>query len=294
MKAVHSLWTGTTGFTLPRALAMLFSMSSAYLNDWFPDTELVTDMRGLEIAQRLGWQYKSCVLALEKFCPKGLEHVWCLGKYRAHEIQTEPHFHSDLDLVLMSRFKARIEGARVAAQSIDPPGFYQGKTQQAMLHMAGIPDYTVAHNTGILLFNDLDLCQKYISLARKALYTVGRKVSNGTQVCVCIEQAAFSYCMKMLGARVEEICILPIPGMMELPGDMSTPFAHFWGRSKKDAAWLTKAEAIFSRSFPEAYSRFNRGWPVLQKANRIPTGKSIFVSNEDGPYSYLAPYCGNA
>lgn len=289
MIAVQSLWTGTTKFVLTRKLAMLFSASAAYLNDWYPHTELVTDMCGLEIAERLGWNYTSFSTALDTFCPKELRHVWCLGKIFASSIQSKSHVHVDLDLFLMGRFKARIEGARVAAHSKDPPGFYRMPRQREMLAMAGIPDYVTPHNTGILLWNDLELRDAYVKAATDALHKVGKSVECGTSVTVCIEQAAFSNLMRERGVKVEEICLLPIPGMIQ-PEDMPTPFVHFWGRSKRNDGWMQRAEELFAENYPAQYAAFKRGFAILEKAGRIPT-ISHFDQNEvayyyGGEYSY--------
>lgn len=281
MIALQSLWTGTNGFALTRENALLFSASAACLSDWYPRTELVTDMLGLEIAERLGWSYTTYSTALDNFCPPELRHVWCLGKIHASSIQTKSHVHIDLDILIMGRFKARIEGARTAAQSKDPPGFYKLPAQQAMLALAGIPSYVTPHNTGILLWNDLGLRDKYVSDATKALDLVGRKVACGTSVTVCIEQACYSNVMREEGVKIEEICLMPVAGMVQSPDDMQGSFVHLWGRSKRNAVFIAKVEARFAKDFPAQYAAFVKGYPLLQSAGRVNT-----IPPPEPPVSY--------
>lgn len=290
MIAVQSLWTGTKDFVLTRELALLFSASVAYLNDWWPHTELVTDMRGLEIAERLGWQHTTHATALDNLCPPDLAHVWFLGKLVASSIQSKSHFHVDLDLILMGRFRAKVEGARVAAHSKDPPGFYKIENQQEMLDLAGIPRHVTPHNTGIFLFNDLALRDAYVTAAWKAAEKVGLVYPDGTAVTVCIEQAMFSHVMREAGVKVEEVCKLPVPGMLT-KDDMSTPFIHFWGRSKHSKEMLSKLEDNFAKNYPEAYGRFQRGWTLLKKAGRVPTKKPSSIKSKrkkNGPTTHHA------
>lgn len=259
---VFSLWTDTLNFRITRGQAMLFSASIAYGKQAFPDTELVTDIKGLEIADRLGWDCTSYSLALEKFCPKGAEHVWMLGKIQAQAVQTQPHVHVDLDLLLFKPLPKRLSRASVIAQSKDHPKSYHDQFVRKVIDHCELTPHVVPVNTGLVGWNDLAFCQEYCEEAMRLSAHAGRQFKHGGVVSIVCEQLLLAHMARERRVKIETA--IPLPTHVAPPDMQDVQFAHFWGDSKKDGSpFLQRVEERFQRDHPEAYKRFCTGWSLL-------------------------------
>lgn len=260
MIGVQSLWTQPPNFKLTRSLALLFSASVAYAGRALGDIELVTDVKGLRIADRLRWEFTTFVQTLEKFAPREHWHMWSLGKIKALSIQRRPCVHIDLDLCLLEPFPERVLAARVAAQSKDCPGYYWQNSIADYMRDCGVPQDTCTFNTAITLWNDLDLKDEYCSRVFKTVEKVGRKLKNGTILSLVAEQGIYGALMRERRVKVEE-CI-PLPEHVN-ESDFDFHFCHFWGKSKNDRDWSLIIEQRFKRDFPEKHADFERGFEFL-------------------------------
>lgn len=264
-QAVLSLWTGTTGFYLDRAAAMLFSASVAYAGAAFKHTEFVTDIRGLEISDRLGWDFTSHVAALEGFRPKGAEHVWMLGKIKAQEIQTEPFAHVDLDMLMFQPLPSRLTSAPVIVQSKDHPASYHDPFVSGISKHCGIPHDVAPFNTGLVGWNDLGFMREYCAESLRLSIHAGQKYNKpewGGCISIICEQLLLAHLAREKKLRVETA--VPMPHHIQ-PQDMSdVKFAHFWGNSKRDPKWLAAVEKKFAVDHPVEYKKFLHGWAAMQ------------------------------
>lgn len=258
-----SMWTGTSKFHLNRGLALLFSASVAYAHRAFGDSELVTDLRGIMIADRLRWKLTSFSTALEDFCPENQRHVWMLGKIMAQDIQTVPHIHIDMDACVFHKFGNRILDARVAVQSKDHQECYQEPITAEYIKLFGIAKGTCAFNMGIVLWNDLGLRDEYCRRVFEAVDRYAGTCPNGTALSLVAEQALFAEVMRE--RRVEVTEIIPMPKLCVIGDFQDCQFTHYWSNSKENEAKIARLEARFSHEFPADYANFVSGWRELSR-----------------------------
>lgn len=266
MTGLQSLWTQATGFKLDRATTMLFSASVAFLHKFFLDTELVTDQRGIEIADRLRWPFTSYSLGLENFCPQQAKHVWMLGKLEASKVQTRPHVHIDLDLVLYKPLPSRVLTSRVAVQGKDTQQPYRTGYISQIMQSCGLPESAVPFNTAILLWNDLQLRDGYVRYARSLALAAASAwpsdvPANGTGVTIVAEQAGLSEFLRLNRVKAEECA--PMPENIEEDDFEDIAFVHLWSVSKQRSKWLNSIERKFRTEAPEAYENFRNGYNKL-------------------------------
>lgn len=261
MKAILSLMTSVPGFTLSREHALLFSAGVAYLTRAYPQVELFTDVRGLEIADALRWDVTSFNTLLEKHFPAKMRHIWMLPKIAAQEAQTEPFFHVDLDFWLHSRLSHQAENAPLACQSKDTLGVYREPYVTPILDWCGIPEETVAFNTGLILWNDLAFKRAYVAEVLATAEKICQQSSNGVLLSIVLEQALLGHLARERGVKILELAPLPkFTTGQDMPHGQ---FTHWWGRSKKNPQWMEKAEARFAHDFPAQYANALRGFAKL-------------------------------
>jgi hypothetical protein len=246
---------------------MLFSASVAYLDRSFTSTEFVTDLAGLEIADALKWEFTSYSCGVERKIPAHARHVWMLPKLYAQALQSQPHAHIDLDLMVYHPFPKRIREARVAAQSKDTPGYYFDSYVQNYLSACGIPLDTVAYNMAITLWNDLALRDEFCEAAIKLACDKASSLDNGVVLSITCEQAFFGHFMRQRRIKVEEA--VGIPTLIEHGETRDAQFTHYWGRSKQMLGWLKKCEERFAEDFPGKHALFVRGWKKLLGNRRL-------------------------
>lgn len=263
MRAVMSLWTGTDKFKLTRGLALLFSASVAYAHRAFGDSELVTDLRGIQIADRLRWQFTSFSTVLQDFCTDNERHVWMLGKIKAQSIQPVPHIHVDMDAVIFHKFGDRILKARVAVQSKDHQECYHDPLTLEYMEVCGITPGTCAFNMGITLWNDLALRDEYCAQVFAMVERNAGILRNGTALSLVAEQVLFADFMRY--KRVEVTEIIPMPKLCCMGDFSDCQFSHLWSDSKENGDWLLKIEKRFAHEFPEKYANFQTGWPQIER-----------------------------
>lgn len=262
MKAVMSLWTQTTEFILTRRNAVLFSAAAAYVNRAWEQTELVTDRAGLQIAERLGWDFCHTVIALDKFCPAHAFHVFALGKLHAQAIQTAPHAHIDLDVLCYHLPPRRWREARCGYQSVDEPEGYGKPELEAILKHCAIGHGTPV-NTGLVSWNDLGLRDEYVFRANRAAYAAARFHGDGLKVSLAAEQAVLGALLRERGVRGE--ALIPLASYAEPEDFEDCPFTHLWSASKRNPEIAARVEQRFQRDFPAKHAEALRGFALLEK-----------------------------
>lgn len=263
MIAVQSLWTGVTGFKLTRASAMIFSASVAYVGRAMPNNELVTDIKGLKIADRLRWKFTTFTQALECFAPATHRHVWMLGKIKALQIQMHACAHIDLDLLPYSQIPERVLSARVAAQSKDSNAYYWQEDVAEYMEDCGVPQDTCAFNTAITVWNDISLKDEYCRAVNHVVNATAPNHRNGTVLSIVAEQGVFGKLMRDRRVCVEECIPLPDHASVKAGDFEDFKFSHHWGRSKANPDWNAVLEERFKRDFPKEHSNFERGFECL-------------------------------
>lgn len=264
MKGLHSLWTGTPGFRLTYGDAIIYSAAVAFTNRAFQRTELVTDCKGLRIADRLGWRFRHCTTELEGICPEYARHVWALGKINAQSVQTEPFMHIDLDFIWKDPPPRRVLEAQVVVQSKDEPEGYFAPEREAIIKELGLPRGVVAFNAGIVGWTDLALCREYCELATKAALDAAKLFPDGRDCSLIAEQYVLGLVLRERGVRAEEL--IPIASIA-LPGDYrDVQFIHAWAETKRNPSVLFKVEARFRQEFPAEFTEAEHGYKALKKA----------------------------
>lgn len=260
MRAVCTLWTSPSGFKLKRDIAMLYSASSASVCRHFEKTTLVCDQRGLEIADRLGWDFTTFSACLDNFCRKEERFIWMLGKIQAQKIQREPFVGIDLDVIVSGQLPSRLIDSRVFAQSLDPMDVYRVPEVMAMRRDCGISEGCAPLNTGLIGWNDMRLKDEYCNRALVASSILSRKYNNGTLASIVAEQCVLA---DLLSERdVKPVRCIPAPHIAEQE-DFDFKFTHVWGRSKGNRQTLSKVESHFKKNYPDEYRKFLFGWDVL-------------------------------
>lgn len=261
MKAIMSLWTQTTEFRLNRRNAMLYSAAAAYTNRAWEQTELVTDRLGLQIAERLGWDFCHTVVALDRFCPGHAFHVFALGKLHAQAIQTSPHAHIDFDALCYHLPPRRWREARCGYQSVDEPDGYAKPELQMLLQHCRV-GHGAPVNTGLVCWNDLELRDEYIFRANRAAYAAARFCGDGLKVSLTAEQAVLGALLRERGVRGE--ALIPMASQAQAEDFEDCPFTHLWAASKRDAGWANRVEERFRKEFPTKHREAAEGFTLLE------------------------------
>lgn len=267
MIAVMSLWTEPTRVDLTRAGLLICTAAAHAARRHFAHTELVSDLLGIQVADALGWKFTSYAMALENVIPQELRHIWALGKIEAQRIQTKPHVHLDLDLVLYAPLPPRVLNARVAVQSKDRPSYYTSSSTQAVMDLCRVPRFIVPFNTAVSLWNDLGFRNEYCAEVMHRARLYGALHKNGTVLSTVLEQALLAEMAREAGVPVEECIGIPLFGKVSDTTDIR--FTHYWAHSKKNPKWINACEQRFADDYPEEFIRFNRGIQMLKERNLL-------------------------
>ncbi len=255
MNAVHSIWTGTSRFRLERGPLVVHTLSLALLNQHFAHVELVTDERGLYLAEALGWRYTAYVNALDRLTAAGVTHVWALGKLAAALEQHEPFVQVDGDVLLWRPLRRELRHARLVAQSVDYPDYYRGDDMEAALAVARLPPDRVALNCGVFGGCDLRLVHDY---AREAMARARRFLNhpvNGTTASMAVEQYGLADFARRRHCRVETVLRLGHTAADKARAG----YDHLTGDAKRDPARVAECEAELARRFPQEHARLLSG-----------------------------------
>lgn len=261
MTGVMSLWTGTPAFRIERGPLLIHTLACAYANQAFPHTEFVTDARGLEIADRLGWRYTNFTLGLDYAIPPGLAHIWALGKLISMERQEDPFLHIDNDFLITKPLSETVRNADLVAQSKDIIGFYRSRDMDRAIFLAGLPTHHVPYNAGVIGGRNVESLH---SFSIEALSLANRFAGcdiNGTTTSMIVEQYFFGVHARRNRLRVEEL--IPMN-----PTDQDCKRAgicHFVGATKRKDKWIALAEKKLASEFPDAHARFKAGYPDAEK-----------------------------
>lgn len=256
MKCVHSLWTGTPMFRLRYSALLLHTLSACLAERHFSRTELVTDDRGLNIAETLGWRYTTLVNILNDIGAGGLDHIWALGKFYAILAQSGDFLHCDSDTVF-DKHPTSLRNARLAAQGVDFPSWYRGAKMREALETTGLPHGAVPYNCGVVGGTDLHLLRLYAegALGMAQLFAHNDRCINGTITSMVIEQYWLGAFARQKEVRVETI--LP---MKPTRADLKRAgYQHFHGGSKHECRNVAKIERRLQSEFPYAWERFTDG-----------------------------------
>ena len=255
MNALHSLWTGTTRFAPERGPLVIHTLSLALLHRHFAHVELVTDDRGLYLAESLGWRYTAYVNVLDALTAAGVTHVWALGKLAAALEQDEPYVQVDGDVLMAKPLRQECRQARLVAQSIDYPDYYRGADMDAARRHAGLPDGRVAYNCGVVGGTDIKLLHAYaaegLSLARR----FRDNPLNGTTTSMAAEQYHLGDFARRNHCRVETI----LPLGHTNADKRAAGYDHLTGDAKRSAGRVAAAERVLARHFPHEYARLLSG-----------------------------------
>lgn len=264
MKAIHSLWTDTRDFALTRDSAIVMSAAAAYTNRAFAKTELITDCKGLQIAERLGWEFTGYSTRLQEFCPPYAKHVWALGKIAAQSWQAEPFIHIDNDVLMFNPPPRRILNAQLAVQGFDEPEGYYGPERALLAEACGFTPGVAAYNTGIIAWRDPAICKSYCEMATDAAMVIAKVSGDGFACSLVAEQ----YALGEFVTRYENLHVERAVPMASVCTDLDfedIQFLHAWAGTKKNPAWVARIDTRFKRDFPAAYARARYGYHVLKQ-----------------------------
>ena len=261
MNCLQSLWTGTPMFRPQRGPLLVHTLALCLAREHFRGVELVTDTRGLELSETFGWRYTSYLNVLDALTAAGLTHVWALGKLIAIMHQSEPFLQIDTDVLLLKAPRREIRHARLVAQSIDYPNYYQGEDMRAALVHAGLPAGRVAYNCGVVGGTDVHLLFHYaregVELAQKFFCSP----INGTTTSMAVEQYHLADFARRNGVRVETVLPLHHAGTHR----RRAGYAHLTGDAKRDPVLVGSCERRLAREYPAEYRAFLAGWRQVQR-----------------------------
>ena len=247
-------------FKPQRGPLLVHTLALCLATEHFRGVELVTDTRGLDLSETLGWRYTSYLNVLDALTAAGLTHVWALGKLVAIMHQSEPFLQIDTDVLLLKAPRREIRHARLAAQSIDYPDYYAGEDMRAALAHAGLAAGRVAYNCGVVGGTDVHLLYHY---AREGL-ELGRKFYchplNGTTTSMAIEQYHLADYARRNGVRVETL----LPLRHEGRDHRREGYAHLTGDSKRDPVLVAACERRLAGDYPAEYRAFLAGWKKVE------------------------------
>ena len=125
MKAVHTTWFKKNGtfvdyscsWLSPHFHLMSWVLSSLQLSRFFPQSSLMTDEIGAELAHKLHLPYTQIQTDLETV--KQQNNLWVLNKIYTYSIQTEPFIHLDTDAFFFNQIDPNWLTAPLLAQNFE-------------------------------------------------------------------------------------------------------------------------------------------------------------------------------
>lgn len=260
-RGVLSLWTRTPHFRLRRGPLLVQTLSISLAGQAFRETQFVTDCRGAELREIMGWQFSEVATPLESWPADGLEHIWALGKLVACALQDRPFVQFDGDVLLMKPLPEWFRRGRLVAQSPDIPHYYFGDDMAGGMRIAGLAPGLTAYNAGLIGGSDLPLVRAYAWTGLDLAEKFRGCDLNGTTTSMLIEQYQLGRFAQRVGVPVQ--CLLP--------GDLPSAqlhahragYAHLTGNAKSAPEIVARAEKRLARDFPGAYARFLSAWQYL-------------------------------
>lgn len=154
--AMQAHWSAVRKQT--RAYWVLLALSALFASRLFPRVRFVTDSEGAEMARSAGLPYTEISDELERM-DRSKSDLFALGKFAAYLAMNEPFFYLDNDAFFQEAPPARLLGAPVFAQSLEPWEWRKPK-------LAGAPQFSdkepaLHWNTGIFGGNDLPAIYGY-------------------------------------------------------------------------------------------------------------------------------------
>lgn len=251
-------------FRLNRSQLLVTTLAHCLAMQAFETVEFVTDFRGLELAERLGWRFTAVVPALEQLADCATPHVWALGKLVALQTQKKPVCQLDCDVYLHKPLPPRMRDARLIAQSVDWPHYYIGENMEAGRRIAGLPEGHVAYNAGLLGGCDIGLVHEYADCALElAEKFAGREheLCEGTCISMLVEQYWLGVFAREAGVRIETI--LPLnPTRSEWH---EAGYTHLHGDAKRDPYYVKNTARRLRAQFPAAFAAFEAGWREIEE-----------------------------
>lgn len=239
------------------------SAAAAYTNRAFQKTELVTDCKGLRIAERLGWEFGAYSTRLQEFCPPYAKHVWALGKIAAQSWQTEPFIHIDNDVLMFNPPPRRILGATLAVQGFDEPEGYFAPERAILIESCGFTQGRAVYNTGFIGWGDIHLCRDYCALATDAAMISAQQSGDGFVCSLVAEQYGLAEFVARWG-NIQAERAIPMASICTDLDFEDVQFLHAWAATKNNPAVVARIATRFRRDFPAAYARAKYGWHVLK------------------------------
>lgn len=262
MTGLMSLCTRTARFEIRRETLLIQTLAVQLLRRHFPYTELVTDEKGLWIADRLRWPFDSITTHGEQI-PEVIIHGWSAIKFYAYLAQEQPFVHVDGDFLLFDPLPMAARVARVLVQSRDEPAFYLKTSIRDKLEAAGVDYHVGAYNTGIFGGQDLALIHDYARFGIE-LYHRMKHVKEGTVLSVAGEQGGLGVFLRK--RRVSPYQLIPLPLSAAEVDFEACRFTHCWAWTKGEKQWADAAEVRLLEEFPRAYQDFTEGFALLPQA----------------------------
>lgn len=246
-------------FRIERGPLLVQTLAVCLAGQSFAQTEFITDRMGAQIADTLGWRFDRTLTPLEDWPAHGLDHVWSLGKLVACSVQSEPFVQFDGDVLLLRSLPDSLTRSRLIAQSPDHPHFYTSPEMRRAFDLAGLPQGANAYNGGLLGGADVALVRAYAWAGLEAAAKLRDAEINGTVASMAVEQYQLGVFAERTGASVGTL--LPLhPTSEEIA---KAGYVHLQGGSKRDSFWVSRAEELLAREFPQAYERFVDFWPEV-------------------------------
>ncbi len=258
-----SLWTRTPMFRIERGPLLIQTLAANLAARAFVETEFVTDARGAEIAELLGWPFARVTTPLDDWPADGVTHIWALGKLVACALQTEPFVQFDGDVLLFKPLPKRLTRHRLIAQSPDLPRYYTSRDMNEAKRIAGFTSGSTAYNAGLLGGNDVALVRAFAWAGLDLAQKFSNCALNGTTTSMIVEQYQLGVFSRRVGVEVGTL--LPVCPTRKQVGKAG--YAHLSGSAKRDPAWVERAECRLAQDFPEAHARFLAGWSRLVAAH---------------------------
>jgi uncharacterized protein YqgQ len=163
MKLVYSLWSVPQQFSLDHRI--ILSLSHLLAKRQYKRIELVTDQMGAELCSRMGLEFETVRLDLDRLDINPA--AWAAGKMVAYAIQQEPFVHIDHDVFLFKALPDWAVRAPVLAQHDEEFFRYSGSLSRTRPdHIPRItmpPEQWHAYNTGVFGGTDLEFIRDYAS-----------------------------------------------------------------------------------------------------------------------------------
>lgn len=259
---MFSLWTRTPMFCARREPLLIQTLAVALAGRVFDDLDFVTDARGAQLAELLGWKFNRVVTSLEALPADGLLHIWALGKLAALIHSSDDGaavVHIDGDVLLFRPLPDELLRATLLAQSPDPESYYTGPDMDRGFGIAELPRGCRKWNAGLLGGTDVPLLRAYAFAALELANKFRDCDLTGTVTSMVIEQAHLGIFARRCKVDVGAL-------FSQFPAATVHPhYAHLFGNAKRNIQLASRFGRQLREQFPEAAAKFDAGWPIVQR-----------------------------